>query len=155
MFVSIRDERHYLWRAVDQDGEVLDILVQKRRDTCAAKRFFRKLLNALPYVPRTVVTDWLGSYGTACRNLLPSVGHCQGQRWNNRAEVSHQPTRQREHSMRRFTSPGQAQHFLAIHGPITKLFCFRRNLLPARHYRTLRAQAFAIWGEGTVIPQAA
>jgi len=155
MFVSIRGEQHYLWRAVDQDGAVLDILVQKRRDTCAAKRFFRKLLKGLQYVPRMVVTNRLGSYGAACRELLPSVVHCQGQRVNNRAEVSHQPTRQRERHMRRFKSPGQAQHFLAAHGPINNLFRLGRHLLPARHYRTLRAQAFAIWSEVTGLPQAA
>src|SRR5262249_27889799 len=92
MFVSISGERHYLWRAVDQDGQVLDILVQQRRDKHAAKRFFRKLLKGLRYIPRKLVTDKLRSYGVVHRELLPSVTHCQGARQNNRAEVSHQPT---------------------------------------------------------------
>ena len=134
-------EQHYLWRAVDQDGEVLDIRVQKRRDTCAAQRCFHKLLKGLPYVPCTVVTDRLGSYGAACRDLLPRVVPRQGQRLNNRAGVSHQRTRQRERHMRCFKSPGQAQHFLVVHGPINNLFGLGRHLLPARHYRTLRTQA--------------
>jgi putative transposase len=155
LFVSIRGERHYLWRAVDQDGEVLDILVQKHRDQRAATRFFRKLLKGLYYVPRKVVTDRLGSYGAARRELLPGVEHCQGQRLNNRAEVSHQPTRQRERYMRRFKSPGQAQRFLSAHGPINNLFRLGRHLLPARHYRTLRTQAFATWSEVTGLQNAA
>src|SRR5262247_1264094 len=105
VFLIIRGERHYLWRAVDQDGEVLDILVQRRRNQCAAKRFFRKLLKGLHYVPRLIVTDQLGSYGAARRELLPSVAHRQDRRLKNRAEVSHQPTRQRERQMKRFKSP--------------------------------------------------
>jgi putative transposase len=93
MFVTIRGECHYLWRAVDQDGEVLDNLVQKRRNKHADKRFFRKLLKGLQYVPHRLVTDKLASYGAARREILSSVPHCQGGRQNNRAEVSHQPTR--------------------------------------------------------------
>src|SRR5262249_41060197 len=122
MVVTIGGERHYLWRAVDQDGEILDILVQKRRNTRAAKRFFRKLLKGLRYSPRLLVTDKLGSYGEARRELLPGVAHRQDKWANNRAEVSHQPTRQRERQMRRFKSPGQAQRFLSVHGPINNLF---------------------------------
>lgn len=155
MFVSIRGEQHYLWRAVDQDGEVLDIRVQKRRDTCAAQRCFHKLLKGLPYVPCTVVTDRLGSYGAACQDLLPRVVPRQGQRLNNRAGVSHQRTRQRERHMRCFKSPGQAQHFLVVHGPINNLFGLGRHLLPARHYRTLRTQAVTAWGEVTGLQKAA
>jgi putative transposase len=155
VFVSIQGKRHYLWRAVDQDGDVLDILVQSHRDQDAAKRFFRKLLKGLHYVPRLLVTDRLGSYGAARRELLPSVGHCQDRRRNNRAEVSHQPTRFRERQMRRFKSPGQAQRFQSVHGPINNLFRLRRHLLPARHCRTLRTQAFATWSEVTGLSQAA
>src|SRR5262245_5254395 len=106
MPVTIAGARHYLWRAVDQEGEVLDVLVQKRRDTRTAKRLFRQLLKGLHYVPRRLVTDKLGSYRAAHRELLPSVSHCHDKRANNRAEVSHQPTRQQEHQMRRFKSPG-------------------------------------------------
>jgi len=123
LVVSRGGTGHYLWRAVDQDGDVFDILVQPRRDKEAAKRFFRKLLKGLRYVPRLIVTDRLGSYGAARREFLPSVAHCQGRCRNNRAEVSHQPTRQRERQMRRFKSSGQAQRFLSVHGPMNNLFC--------------------------------
>jgi putative transposase len=99
VFLTIRGERHYLWRAVDQDGHVLDILVQRRRDKKAAKKFFRKLLKGLRYVPRVIITDQLRSYGAAMREILPSVEHRQHRYLNNRAENSHQPTRQRERGM--------------------------------------------------------
>jgi len=110
MFIRIRGERYYLWRAVDQDGQTLDILVQKRRNTAAAKRFFRKLSKGLRYVPNRLVTDKLRSYRAAHRTTLPSVQHCTTQYANNRAEVFHQPTRQRGRHMRRFKSPRQVQH---------------------------------------------
>ncbi len=155
VFISIQGKRHYLWRAVDQDGDVLDILVQQRRDQRAAKRFFRKLLKGLQYAPRRLVTDKLGSYGAAHRTVLPGVVHCQDRRLNNRAEVSRQPTRHRERQMRRFKSPCQAQRFLAVHGPINNLFRLGRHLLPARHYRTLRTRAFATWRDVTELPLAA
>jgi putative transposase len=105
-FVSINGERHYLWRAVDQDGDVLGILVQKRRDKRAAKRFFRKLLKGLRYAPRRIVTDKLRSYGAACKEVMPDVSHDYNKWQNNRAENSHQPTRQRERQRRRFKSVG-------------------------------------------------
>jgi len=155
MFVSIRGQRHYLWRAVDQDGQVLDILVQKRRDQRAAKCFFRKLLKGLHYVPRLLITDRLGSYGAARREVLPSVAHWRDRHLNNRAEVSHQPTRQRERQMRRFKSPGQAQRFLAAHGPINNLFRCGRHLMRIAHYRMFRDQAFVTWREVAGLPQAA
>ena len=142
VFVTIRGERYYLWRAVDQDGEVLDILVQKHRDQRAAKRFFRKLLKKLHSVPRLIVTDQLGNYGAARRELLPSVAHWQDRCSNNRAEVSHQPTRQQERQLRRFKSLGQAQRFLSAHGPINNLFCYGRHLMRAAHYRGFHEQAF-------------
>ncbi len=104
VFLRIRGKTHYLWRAVDQDGHVLDILVQSRRNTKAAKRFFQKLLRGLQYVPRVIVTDKLKSYGTAKRQILPHVEHRQSKYLNNRAEVSHQPTRRREQQMQRFKS---------------------------------------------------
>ncbi len=155
VFVTIRGERHYLWRAVDQDGQVLDILVQKHRDQRAAKRFFRKLLKGLHYVPRLLVTDQLGSDRGARQELLPSVVHRQDRRLNNRAEVSHQPTRQRECQMRRFQSPGQAQRFLSAHGPINNLFRCGRHLMRAAQYRVFREQAFVTWRKVTGLPQAA
>src|ERR671931_2235702 len=135
VFLRIKGERHYLWRAVDQEGNVLDILVQRRRDTRAAKKFFRKLLKGLSYVPRVIVTDQLKSYGAAKREILPSVEHRQHRYLNNRAENSHQPTRQRERRMQGFKSPGHAQRFLAACGPISQHFRLRRHRLSAPKYR--------------------
>jgi len=131
----IGGQRHYLWRTVDQDGDVLDILVQKHRDKRAAKRFFRKLLKRLRYSPRIIVTDKLRSYSAAKKEILPSVVHRQDRYQNNRAEVSHQPTRQRERQMRRFKSARHAQRFLSAHGPINNLFQLGRHLMKATHYR--------------------
>lgn len=108
IFIRINGRQYYLWRAVDQDGNVLDVLVQSRRNGNAAKRFFRKLLKGLHYVPRVIVTDKLASYQVAHRELLASIEHRQSKYLNNRAENSHQPARQREHAMKRFTSPGHA-----------------------------------------------
>ena len=116
LFVTIQGQRQYLWRAVDQDGDVLDILVQPRRDRRAAKRFFRKLLKGQGGEPRRLVTDKLRSYGAAHRTVMPSVLHDTSRYANNRAEVSHQPTRQRERQMRRLKSAAQAQRFLSVHG---------------------------------------
>jgi putative transposase len=114
VFLRIQGKLQYLWRAVDQDGEVLDILVQPRRDTRAAKRFFRKLLKGLQYVPRAIITDRLGSYIAAKTKVLPSVEHRRDRWLNNRAENSHEPTRERERRMRGFKSPGHAQRFLWV-----------------------------------------
>jgi putative transposase len=155
VFLTIHGERHYRWRAVDQDGHVLDILVQRRRDKNAAKRFFRKLLKGLTYVPRVIITDQLKSYGAALRELLPSVEHRQHRYLNNRAENSHQPTRQRERTMRRFTSAGHAQCFLSAHDPILSHFRPRRHLLPARVYRQEMAHRRQIWRELTATKMAA
>ena len=154
VFIKIAGELHYLWRAVDQDGDVLDILVQKHRDKRAAKRFFRKLLKGLRYAPRKIVTDKLRSYGAARKELLPSVIHDQGKRMNNRAEVSHQPTRQRERQMRKFKSMRHAQRFLSVHGPITNLFRLCRHGIKAKHYRIFRDRAFATWREVTCVQKA-
>ena len=152
VFVSINGQRHYLWRAVDQDGNVLDILVQPRRDKRAAVKFLRKLLKGLTYVPRVVVTDKLASYGAAKREVLPSVEHRQHRRLNNRAENSHQPTRERERRMRRFKSAGHAQRFLAAYGPIASHFRPRRHRLTAVAYRQTRAERFATWRVVTGTP---
>src|ERR671919_906849 len=114
VFLTINGKRHYLWRAVDQDGNVLDILVQRRRNKTAAKKFFRKLVKGCQYVPLVIITDKLKSYGAAKREMLPSVEHRQHRYLNNRAENSHQPTRQRERRMGKFKAPGHAQRFLAV-----------------------------------------
>jgi putative transposase len=153
VFLTINGARHYLWRAVDQDGHILDILVQHRRDKKAAKKFFRKLLKGLQYVPRVLITDKLKSYGAAKREILPSVEHRQHRYLNNRAENSHQPTRQRERRMQGFKSSGHAQRFLSAYGPITQHFRPRRHLLSAPDYRHEMKQRFQIWDEitGTVM----
>ena len=143
------DERQYLWRAVDQDGDVIDILVQPRRDRRAAKRFSRKLLKGQGGEPRRLVTDKLGSYGAAHRTVMPSVLHDTSRYANNRAEVSHQPTRQRERQMRRFKSVAQAQRFLSVHGVILNLFRVGRHLLRPANYRILRERSFLVWSEVT------
>jgi putative transposase len=149
VFLTINGTRHYLWRAVDQEGHVLDILVQSRRNKKAAKKFFRKLLKGCQYVPRVIITDQLKSYGSAKRELLPSVEHRQHRYLNNRAENSHQPTRQRERRMQGFKSSGHAQRFLSAYGPIAQHFRPRRHRLPAPAYRQVIAQRFQMWHEVT------
>ncbi len=152
VFITINGVTHYLWRAVDQDGHVLDILVQSRRNKQAAKKFFRRLLKRLQYVPRVLITDKLASYGAARREVLPSVEHRQHRRLNNRAKNSHQPTRERERRMRRFKSPGHAQRFLAAHGPIATHFRPRRHRLTTTAYRRTRDERFATWRAITGTP---
>ncbi len=152
VFVSINGVRRYLWRAVDQDGNVLDILIQRRRDKRAAVKFLRKLLKGLAFVPRVLITDKLASYGAAKRDVLPSVEHRQHKRLNNRAENSHQPTRQRERRMGRFKSPGHAQRFLAAYGPIASHFRPRRHRLTAEAYRETRHERFVTWRAVTGVP---
>ena len=147
VYLSINGKLQYLWRAVDQDGEVLDILVQPRRNRRAAKKFFRKLLRQLQYVPRAIISDQLGSYAAAKAEVLPSVQHIQDKRANNRAEVSHQPTRERERRMRRFKSAGHAQRFLATFGVIASFFRPGRHLLAARNYREIMRRRFTQWSE--------
>jgi len=149
VFLRINGEQHYLWRAVDQHGVVLDILVQDRRNAAAAKRFFRRLLHGLRYKPRRVITDGLRSYGAAKREVLPKVRHRTSRYLNNRAENSHRPTRRRERQMQRFKSPRQAQRFLSAHGFIYGHFRPRRHLMRAPDYRRARTNAFRIWREET------
>jgi putative transposase len=149
VFLTINGARHYLWRAVDQDGHILDILVQSRRDKKAAKRFFRKLLKGLTYVPRVIITDRLKSYGAAMRDSLPSVEHRQHRYLNNRVENSHQPTRQRERRMQRFKSAGHAQRFLAAYGLIAQHFRPGRHRFSAHAYRQEMRQRFQTWEEIT------
>jgi putative transposase len=155
MVLTIRGKKHYLWRAADQDGNVLDILVQSRRNTKAAKRFFRKLLKGLHYVPRVIITDKLKSYAAAKREILPGVEHRQHKRLNNRAENSHQSTRRREKKMRRFKSAKHAQRFLSAFGPIAGHFQPRRHHLRAKEYRALLQGRFQTWNEVTGVKQAA
>ena len=145
VFLGINGKLHYLWRAVDQDGNVLDILVQSRRNKRAALKFFRKLLKGCQYVPRVLITDKLASYGAAKREILSSVEHRQHKRLNNRAENSHQPTRKRERVMRRFKSAGHAQRFLAAHDLIRERFCVRRHRLGAKQYRAVMHDRFVVW----------
>ncbi len=149
LFVTIQGKRQYLWRAVDQDGDVIDILVQPGRDRRAAERFFRKLLKGQGAEPLRLVTDKLRSYGAAHRTTMSSVRHDTRQYANNRAEVSHQPTRQRERQMRRFKSAGQAQRFLSVHGIILNLFRVGRHLVNAANHRRLRDRSFLVWSEVT------
>ncbi len=145
VFVKINGKQHYLWRAVDQDGEVVDVYLQARRDGKAAKRFFKRLLRSHGSEPRRIVTDKLRSYGVAHRELIPEAIHDTSQYANNRAEQSHEPTRVRERVMRRFKSVGQAQRFLAAHAAVHNLFNLGRHLVSAEHYRNLRVSAFGEW----------
>src|ERR1700712_2271112 len=143
--LMIRGTKHWLWRAVDQDGIVFDVLVQSRRDKKAAKRLLRKLLKKQGQAPRVLITDKLRSYAAAKREIMPAVEHRQHKGLNNRAENSHQPTRQRERQMRRYKSPRHVQRFLSAHGLINNIFRCQRNRLPAQQYRHVRAQAFTLW----------
>ncbi|GAB2444102.1 IS6 family transposase [Streptomyces incanus] len=149
VFVKINGELKYLWRAVDQDGTVLDILLQSRRDTAAARRFFRRLLKRTGAVPRVVVTDKLRSYGAAHREVMPSVEHRAHQGLNNRAENSHQPTRQRERAMKGFRSVGGAQRFLSAFSGISPHFRPRRHLMTATDHRAEMTVRFTIWDQIT------
>ena len=149
VFLKINGVTHYLWRAVDQNGVVLDILVQPKRDRFAAMRFFRKLLRATGRQPRVIITDKLRSYGAAKRVVMPGVAHRQHRYLNNRAENSHQPTRERERRMRRFKSARHAQRFVEVHGIVASHFRPRRHLLSAADYRKLRSKRFRIWNEVT------
>src|SRR6476660_3462927 len=151
----INGQHHYLWRAVDQDGNVVDVLVQCRRNAVAAKKFFRRLLTGLQYVPRVLVTDKPGSYQVAHRKLLCSAEHRRSRYLNNRAENSHPPTRQRERAMKRFASPRQAQRFLSAFRPITPHFRLRRHLLSASEWRREMTDRFAVWNEITGLSAAA
>src|SRR5215203_4147049 len=149
VYLRINGVLHYLWRAVDQYGAVLDILVQDRRNATAAKRFFKRLLAGLKYKPKRIVTDGLRSYGAAQREVLPEVKHRTSRYLNNRAENSHSPTRRRERQMQRFKSPEQAQRFLSSHAMIYGHFRPWRHLMTAAQYRRARAEAFRLWRQET------
>jgi putative transposase len=145
LFVRINGQQQYLWRAVDQDGDVIDILLQSRRDQPAAERFLGRLLPGEGKQPFRIITDKLKSYAAASRTILPRVTHDTQQYANNRAEISHQPTRMRERQMRRFKSFRQAQRFLSLHGVVRNLFCVARHLLRSTHHRLLRSRSFEVW----------
>ena len=147
--VTVLGERRYLWRAVDQDGDVLDILVQKHKNKQAASRFFKKLMKGQGLSARLIVTDKLPSYGAAKKTVMPTSMHCNDRYANNRAEVSHEHTRAQERQMRRFKSPGQAQRFLAVHSQVHNLFRVGRHLLRAANYRLLRKRSFETWQQVT------
>ncbi|WP_338675144.1 IS6 family transposase [Streptomyces sp. SCSIO 30461] len=145
VFVKIGGERQYLWRAVDQHGNVLDVLVQSRRDAKAAKRFMAGLMKKQCRVPRVLLTDKLKCDGAAHRDLMASVEHRSHKGLNNRAENSHQPTRQRERAMKYFRSPGAAQRFLSAFSGISPHFRPRRHLLTAARYRFEMTLRFTLW----------
>jgi putative transposase len=147
MFIKMNGVQHYLWRAVDQNGVVIDILVQPKRDRWAALRFFRKLLHTTPKIPRVIITDKLRSYAAAKKLILPNVEHRQSRYLNNRAENSHQPTRVREKQMKCFQSPEQAQCFLSVFESINTPFRLRRHILSATRYRQLLRNAFLVWSK--------
>jgi putative transposase len=147
--LMIAGQKPWLWRAVDQDGFVLDVLVQSRRNKRAAKRLLRKLLKRQTRVPRVMITDKLASYGATKGEVMPSVEPRRHKGLNNRAENSHQPTRRRERQRKRFKSPGQAQRVLSAHDGINNLVHLRRDHRPAAPYRAARTQAFQTWAEVT------
>jgi transposase-like protein len=145
MAVRIAGEQMYFWRAVDSEGEVLDVLVQRRRDKAAALKLMRKLLRKQGFAPALVTTDQLRSYGAAFAELGITARHERGLRKNNRAEVSHQPVRRRERKMQRFKSPGSAQRFLSVHSAAYNTFNVQRHLISRRTLRAVRAEATAQW----------
>jgi len=145
MVIKIRGRKHWLWRAVDDEGEVLDFLVQRRRCARSARRLLRKLLKKHGFAPKRITTDKLKSYSVAiCKERLCAV-HDQGLRANNRAENSHQPVRRRERKQQRFKSAGSAQRFLSNHAAVQIAFYVQRHLLPRAIFKTFRAETFAVW----------
>ena len=145
VFVSINGKRMYLWRAVDSEGEVLDILVQSRRNKKAALKLMRKLLKKQGYAPSEVVTDKLPSTGAALRDLNMTEKHVTGGRSNNRAENSHLPVRQRERRMQRFKSARSAQRFLSTHATVYNTFNVQRHLITRKTLRLFRNEAMSVW----------
>ena len=147
MCLVMNKRKYWLWRAVDQEGYELDILLQSNRSQKAAKRFFKKLLQGLHYVPRVIITDKLPSYAAAKKTILSGVEHRAHKRLNNRAENSHQPTRQQEKQMRKFKSPKQAQRFLTVHGQVGNCFGHHRYKKAANDQRVHFIQAWAQWND--------
>jgi putative transposase len=155
VLITIAGTKHWLWRAVDQEGFVLDVLVQSRRDKKAAKRLLRKLLKKQGRAPRVLITDKLRSYAAAKREIIPGVEHRQHKGLNNRAENSHQPTRRRERIMKKFKSPRQVQRFLSIHDQVANVFSRRSSQDTAAKFHSARKQASATWAEVTGVAMAA
>ena len=151
VFIKVEGKQRYLWRAVDQDGEVVDVFLQQRRDAQAAKRFFGRLLKKHKGEPREIVTDKLRSYVVAHRELIPKTIHNMEKYANNRAELSHQPTRAIERGMRRFKSMKQAQRFLNAHAAVYNLFNLGRHLVSAETYRYFRSRSFASWKSAAMV----
>ena len=147
VYLKIDGRMLYLWRAVDAEGEVLDVLVQSKRNKHAALKLMRKLLKKYASVAERLVTDDLRSYGAAVRDLRIESRHERGRWKNNRVENSHQPTRRRERKMQRFKSAGSAQKFLSIHAAVYNTFNVQRHLASAQTHRTLRAVAMSTWRE--------
>jgi transposase-like protein len=145
MVIKIGGRRYWLWRAVDDEGEFLDFLVQPRRCARSAQRLLRKLLKKQGYAPKRITTDKLKSYAVAIRKERLTAVHDQGLRANNRVENSHQPVRRRERKQQRFKSPGSAQRFLSIHAAVYNTFYVQRHLLSRRIHKQFRAEAFAVW----------
>jgi putative transposase len=153
--ITIAGEKHWLWRAVDQEGFVLDVLVQSRRDKKAAKRLLRKLLKKQGRAPRVLITDKLRSYAAAKREIMLGVEHRQHKGLNNRAENSHQPTRRRERIIKRFKSPRQVQRFFSSHDQVANVFSRRPDQDTAATFHSARHQAFTTWTEVTGVAMAA
>ena len=143
--IKINDKQHYLWRAVDQDGEVVDVYLQAKRDGAVAKHFFNRLLRRHGGEPKKIVTDKLCSYGVAHRELIPETIHSSKQYENNRAEQSHEVTVVRERGIRKFKSVGHVQRFLRAHAAVSNLFNLGGHKVDSQHYRDLRISAFYEW----------
>jgi putative transposase len=141
----------YLWRAVDAEGEVLDVLVQSMRNKDAALKLMRKLLKKYGFVLDRLITDDLRSYGAAARDLGIESRHERGRWKNNRVENSHQPTRRRERMMQRFKSPGSTQKFLSTHAAVYNIFNVQRHLTSTQTYRAFRATAMSTWREAAKV----
>ncbi len=147
MVIKIHGRRYWLWRAVDDEGEVLEFLVQPRRCAKSARRLLRKLLKKQGYAPTRITTDKLKSYAVAIREERLCAVHDQGLRANNRAENSHQSVRRRERKQQRFKSPGSAQRFLSIHAAVYNAFYVQRHLLSRRIFKVSRTETLAVWNQ--------
>ena len=150
MVIVIRGRRHWLWRAVDNEGEVLDFLVQPKRNAKAALKLMRKLLKKFGWAPTRITTDKLRSYHVAIRTLGLTAEHIDIKRANNRAENSHQPVRRRERKQQRFKSSGSAQRFLNIHSSVYNTFYVQRHFLSRSAFKQFRIDAFNVWGSASV-----
>jgi transposase-like protein len=145
MALVMRGRQHWLWRAVDHEGEVLDFLVHSKRNAKAALKLMRKLLKKQGWAPTRITTDKLRSYHVAIRTLGLTAEHIDDKRANNRAENSHQPVRRRERKQQRFKSAGSAQRFLNIHSSVYNTFYVQRHLLSRPTFKRFRTDAFNVW----------